>query len=152
VLTNYLVPLVLFVALILAASLYALAVSGHFPGRQNGTAFASTLGTVILFGSMALTIVTLAGGFLAALLFVPWYAAIIGAGFALLTAPPVLRCFPDHFVDGRGAPLAFAGIGTALAIVLIWLAVSHRCTAGSDAQESPCPHRTADLLDRNICC
>jgi hypothetical protein len=82
VLTNYLVPLVLFVALILAASLYGLAVSAHFPRRQKGTTFASAVSATILFGSMALTIAALAGGILGALHFVPWYAAMIGGGFA----------------------------------------------------------------------
>jgi hypothetical protein len=63
-----------------------------------------------------------------ALHFVPWYAAIIGGGFALLFAPLVLRGFSGRFVDGRSAPLAFAAISAGLALLLIWLAVSHRCT------------------------
>ncbi len=90
-LIDYLVPLALFAALILAASLFGLAVSGHFPRRQKGTAFASAFGAIILFGSIALVIAGLAGGIMGALHFVPWYAAIIGGGFALLAAPLVLR-------------------------------------------------------------
>jgi hypothetical protein len=132
-LINELVPLVLLVALILAGSLYGLAVSGHFPRRQNRTAFASALGAAVLFGSMALVVGCLAGGIIGALHFVPWYEAIMGGGLALLATPLVLRCFPDRFVDGRGAPLAFAGVTAALGLLLIWLAVSHRCLAGPEA-------------------
>jgi hypothetical protein len=114
---SYLIPLALFVALILAAALQGLAVSGHFPRRRKEVAFEA----VILFGSMALAVLSLVGGIAAALHFVPWYAAIIGGGFALLAAPLVLPWFPDRFVDGRGAPIAFAGVNAALALLLIWL-------------------------------
>jgi hypothetical protein len=119
-LLSYIAPLVLLVGLILAAALQGLAASGHFPYRPNGTAFASTFGGVILFGSIALVLLALVGGIMAALRFVPWSAAIIGGGVALLAAPLVLRWFPDRFVDGRGAPLVFAGIGAALALLLMW--------------------------------
>jgi hypothetical protein len=147
---NNLVPLMLFAALIFTASLYGLAVSGHFPLRQGRTAFASPFGAMILFGSMALVIVCLAGGIMGALHFVPWYAAIISGGFALLAAPLGLRRFPDSFVDGRGAPLAFAGIGAALGLLLIWLAVGHRC-AGPTVQNLRPDNQTADFLDRGNC-
>jgi hypothetical protein len=145
-LIDYLVPLALFAALMLAASLYGLAVSGHFPRRQKGTAFASAFGAMILFGSVALMIAALAGGILGALHFVPWYAAIIGGGLALLFAPLVLRGFSDRFVDGRGAPLAFAAIGAGLALLLIWLAVNHR-----NAVEPQAHNQTTDFLGRGNC-
>jgi MFS family permease len=147
---NDLVPLALFVALVLAVSLYLLAVSGHFPRRQGQRAFASTFGAVILFCSIVLVIACLAAGIAGALHFVPWYAAIIGGGFALLAAPLVLRCFPDRLVDGRGGPLAFAGISAALGLLLIWLAVSHRC-AGPEARNWRPGDQTADLLRRGTC-
>jgi hypothetical protein len=145
-LIDYLVPLALFVALMLAASLYGLAVSGHFPRRQKGTAFASAFGAIMLFGSVALVIATLAGGILGALHFIPWYAAIIGGGFALLFAPLVLRGFSDRFVDGRGAPLAFAGLSAGLALLLIWLAISHRCTVEPQVHD-----QTSDFLGGGNC-
>ena len=129
-LINYLVPLVLLVALIFAAALQGLAVSGHFPHRRKAAAFGAT----ILFGSMALVVLGLVGGIAAALRFVPWYAAIIGGGFALLAAPLVLRWFPDRFVDGRSAPLVFAGASTVFALLLIWLVAGHRCVAVSETQ------------------
>jgi hypothetical protein len=120
-LLSYVVPLLLLTALILAAALHGLAVSGHFPQRPKGTAFASGFGAVILFASIALVPAALVGGIMAALRFVPWYAAIIGGGLALLAAPLVLGWFPDRLVDGRGGPLVFAGVSLALALLLIWL-------------------------------
>ncbi len=122
-LTDTLIPLVLFMALVLAASLQGLAISGHFPRRQKASALTSGFGAVILFGSMALMLVCLVLGIVAALRFIPWYAAIIGGGFSLLAAPLVLRWFPDRFVDGRGAPAAFAGLSAVLALSLIWIAI-----------------------------
>lgn len=115
---TYLVPLLLFAALILSGSLQGLAVSGHFPRRPKGSHFASRSGAITLFGSIALTIAALIGGTATALHVVPWYAAVIGAGCALLAAPPVLSLFPDRFVDGRGAPLAFAAFSAALALLI----------------------------------
>ena len=114
---TYLVPLLLFAALILSGSLQGLAVSGHFPRRRKSSAFASGPGAITLFGSIALTIAALIGGTATALHVVPWYAAVIGAGCALLAAP-VLSLFPDRFVDGRGAPLAFAAFSAALALLI----------------------------------
>jgi hypothetical protein len=145
-LINDLVPLALFVALMLAASLYGLAVSGHFPRRQKETAFASAFGATMLFGSVALMIAALAGGIIGALHLTPWYAAIIGGGFALLFAPLVLRGFSDRFVDGRGAPLAFAGLSAGLALLLIWLAVSDRCAVEPQAHD-----QTTAFLGRDNC-
>ena len=51
---------------------------------------------------------------------IPWYAAVIGGGLAILAAPLVLQQFPDRFVDGRAALLSFAAAGIALAL-FIWV-------------------------------
>jgi hypothetical protein len=150
-LSNDLVPLVLFVALILAAALYGLAVSGHFPQRPKDTVFASRFGAFVLLGSMALVALGLIGGSVAALHFVPWYAAIIGAGCALLAAPPALSQFPDRFVDGRGAPIAFAGISAALAILLIGLVIGIRCPTGTRVSVLPNDGQTADRFGHGEC-
>jgi hypothetical protein len=77
---------------------------------------------MILFGSIVLVIVCLAAGTAAALHLIPWYAAIIGGGASILAAPPVLRLFPDRFVDGRSSLVAFAATSTVLAVSLIWMA------------------------------
>jgi MFS family permease len=150
-LINDLVPLVLFAALVIAATLQGLAVSGHFPRRAKGTAYASRVEAIILFASMALVVISLVGGIAAALRFVPWYAAIIGGGFALIAAPLVLRWFPDRFVDGRGALLAFAGASVVLALLLIWLVVGSRCAAGPGAQKWRPDDKTADLFRHSDC-
>jgi hypothetical protein len=114
---NTLILLILFMALILAASLYGLAASGHFPRGQKISACG--VGLVVLFGSMGLVILCLVGGIAAAVRFVPWYAAIIGGGLSVLAAPLVLQWFPDRFVDGSGALVALSGAGAVLAILLI---------------------------------
>ncbi len=114
-----LIPTALFAVLVLAAALQGLALSGHFPRTSK----ASAVGTVILFGSLLLTSVGFAAGTAAALQLLPWFTAVIGGGLAVLVAPLVLQLFSDRFVDGRGAPVAFAAVGTLLAIVLIVLAI-----------------------------
>lgn len=116
-------PAALFMMLMLASSLQGLAASGHFPRAQRRPALASGSGTLILYGSMTIVAVCLIAGIVAALRLLPWYAAVIGGGLAVLAAPPVLQCFPDRFVDGRGAPIAFAAASALPALGLIWIAV-----------------------------
>jgi hypothetical protein len=113
------IPLVLFMALILVASLHGLAASGHFPRTPRPSA--SGVGPIISFGSMTVAIAGLASGIAAAVWFIPWYAAIIGGALSILAAPLVLQPFPDSFVDGRGALLTFAAASVALAILPIAL-------------------------------
>jgi hypothetical protein len=116
-----LVPTLLFTALILAAALQGLSASGHFPRTAKGAA--SVPGPIVLFGSLALAIVGFVAGAAAALRLAPWYAAVIGGGLAVLVAPLVLQVFPDRFVDGRGALIAFGGASAGFAILLIALAI-----------------------------
>jgi hypothetical protein len=120
--TDAVIPLVLFVALLLTQSLLVLAASGHFPREHRAPSLASGVGTIVLHGSVALAILCLLVGLGAAWRLIPWHAAIIGGGIAILVAPLVLQQFPDGFVDGRKSLLTFAGAGAALALLLIWLA------------------------------
>jgi hypothetical protein len=53
---------------------------------------------------------------------IPWYAAVIGGGLAILAAPVVLQQFTDTFVDGLASLLSFAGAGVLRVFLLIWLA------------------------------
>jgi hypothetical protein len=115
--TDALIALVVYMALVLTASLYGLAISGHFPRKQ-----ASDIGSIVLFGSIAVVIICLIAGIGAAARLMPWYAAIIGGGLVVLAAPLVLQCFPDRFVDSNAALTAFAGAVLGLAIPLIVLA------------------------------
>jgi hypothetical protein len=119
---NALLPLVLFTALLLALSLHALSASGHFPREHRGAAFVSGAGRAILYGSMVIVFLCLLIGLAAAWHLIPWYAAVIGGGLAILVAPLVLQQFPDRFVDGRASLLAFAAASLVLALALIWLA------------------------------
>jgi hypothetical protein len=111
-------PTALFVALVLAASLYGLAASGHFP--RSAKAPAPGVDAPVLFGSILVVLACAVAGNTAALPIVPWYVAVIGGGSAILAAPLVLQWFPDRFVDGRGALVAFAAVSVVTALLLIW--------------------------------
>lgn len=119
-----LLPIILFIALVLAASLQGLAASGHFPREHRAPTMANGIGPIILFGSIAVTALCLAGGILAVARLVPWYAAIIGGGLSILAAPLVLRNFPDRFVDGRNAALCFTAASVVLLALLVWIMVA----------------------------
>ena len=113
-------PLIFFMALLLAAALCGLAASGHFPREHRSPALKSKAGAFILFGSLVLSMLCLAIGVMLVWRAVPWYAAVIGGGATVLATPLVLRLFPDAFVNGRAALVTFAGT-TPLMIVLLLL-------------------------------
>ena len=115
------IPLVLFTALLLVFSLHMLAASGQFPRAHRAPALVSGRGVIILYGTIAVAITSLLVALLAAWRLVPWYAAVIGGGFAILAAPIVLQTFPDRFVDGRASLLSFAAASGLLALLLVWL-------------------------------
>ena len=93
-------------ALLLIVSLHGLAASGQFPREHRAPALASAFGAVILYGTIAIAFVTCWLLF-AAWRLIPWYAAVIGGGLAILAAPLVLQQFTDRFVDG-GSLMSFA--------------------------------------------
>jgi len=119
-----LIPLILFTALLLVLSLHMLAASGQFPREHRAPALASAVGGIILYGTIVVAITGLVVAVAAAWRLIPWYAAVIGGGFAILVAPLVLQQFPDRFVDGRASLLSFAAAGALLALVLAWLSVN----------------------------
>jgi hypothetical protein len=112
--------LALFVVLVLVSSMHGLSASGHFPARGRRAELSSLGGASLLFGSIALVAAALIVGTIAAAMSSPWPALVLGGGAALLLAPITLQLFSDHFVDGRGALIAFAG-GAIAAAVLIGL-------------------------------
>jgi hypothetical protein len=112
---------VLFIALVLSAGLTALAASGHFPPEHRAPSLRSGVGRGILFGDCAVSALALLVGAAAACAVLPWPAAVIGAGAAMLAAPLLLRPLPDAFVNGRAALLAFASASALLALVLLSL-------------------------------
>src|SRR5581483_2078357 len=71
------VPLLLFMVLLLSASLCGLAASGHFPAEHRATTLRSGLGSFILFGSLFVCLLCLVGGLVFIWRTVPWYAAVI---------------------------------------------------------------------------
>ena len=75
-----LIPLVLLAALLLVFSLHTLAASGQFPREHRTPALASGAGTIVLYGTIAVAMASLAAALLAAWRLVPWYAAVIGGG------------------------------------------------------------------------
>ena len=108
--------LALFMVQVLVLALYGLTVSGHFPTEFRGESLRNASGAVLLWGTMAV-----AAAAFGVTLFFAWRRlelpfAIIGGGAMLLAAPLLLRPFPDSFVNGRGALLAFAGLAIALSI------------------------------------
>ena len=113
--------LVLLMALLAAASLHGLAVSGQFPREHRGEAFRSPLGAVTLFGSIAVTLLSLLVGLFLAWRTIPWYAAVIGGGVPILFAPLMLRPMPDRFVNGRGAVLSFSVLSAVIALAMLRL-------------------------------
>jgi hypothetical protein len=118
-----LIPLLLLAALLLVFCLHTLAASGQFPREHRAPALASGAGTIVLFGTIVVAMTSLAAALLAAWRLVPWYAAVIGGGLAILAAPLVLQQFPDRFVDGRASLLSFSAAAALLALLLVWLNV-----------------------------
>ena len=103
------VPLIIFVTLMLLASLQALSASGHFPKASRLPAIAQGSGPAVLWTSIIVT----AGSVVA--------AAVIGGGAAILLAPLALQIFPDRIVDGKIALIGFGVAAAVLAALLCWL-------------------------------
>lgn len=108
--------LVAFGLLVMCAALYGLTASGQFPSEHRAEALKSPTGVAILWGTMALGLMTTLVALFIAWLALPWYAAVIVGGGVLLMAPLVLQLFPDSFVDGRSGLLVFAGVGAGLSL------------------------------------
>jgi hypothetical protein len=116
------IPLALFTTLLLLVSLHALAASGQFPREHRAPALMSGGGAIVLYGTIAVALISLLAALFAAWWLIPWYAAVIGGGLAILAAPLVLQQFSDRFVDGRTSLVSFAGADALLAFLLVWLA------------------------------
>jgi hypothetical protein len=115
------VSLVIFVTLMLLASLQTLSASGHFPKTSRLSAIAQGSGPAVLWTSMIVTAGSVVAGIAAAWMLIPWYAAVIGGGAAILLAPLALQLFPDRIVDGKIALIGFAAAAVVLGALLCWL-------------------------------
>lgn len=123
-----LIPLILFSALLLIVSLHTLSASGQFPREHRAPVLASGCGSIVLYGTIAVAMASLAGALFAAWRLIPWYEAVIGGGIAVLMAPLVLQQFPDRFIDGRASLFSFAGASAGLALLLVWLVTNRVAT------------------------
>src|SRR5262245_54676680 len=117
-------PVVLFTLLMLVLSLHGLSASGHFPPEHPAGTLRSLPGVVILHGTILIALTALIAGLWAAWRLIPWYAAVIAGGLAILAAPLVLQEFSDSFVDDHRSLLSFAGASLAFAIMLLLLATN----------------------------
>ena len=113
------IALGLLAASVLLAALYGLAVSGHFPAQFRSATLQRGWGALLLWGTMAATGLAAGAAALCAWRALPWPAAVIGGGLAMLFAPLLLQCFPDSFVNGRRALLVLS-MGTVILAVLMW--------------------------------
>jgi hypothetical protein len=118
------ISLPLFTALTHVLCLQGLAASGQFPRKHRNPALASRLGAVFLYCAIAVSVASFAVALWTAWRLIPWYAAVIGGGLAILFAPLTLQQLPDRFIDGRASLLTLAGSGALLAFALMWLAIA----------------------------
>jgi hypothetical protein len=114
-------PLAFVTLLMLAAALHGLAALGHFPRSTRQQALRGVGGSIVLWGSIIVVVGSILVAIAATWWLIPWYAAVIGAGIAILTAPLLLQNFSDEFVDGRNALLCFAALALAFAAALAWM-------------------------------
>jgi hypothetical protein len=108
----------LFMAGVLAVALYGLAASGHFPAAARGDKFKSGAGALVLWATLIVTLFAAADMLVQSWWVLPWYFSLLGGGAMLLFAPLVLQGFPDSFVDGRRALLAFSVCALVLAALM----------------------------------
>ena len=109
-----------FMAGVLAVALYGLTASGHFPAEARSAKFKGVMGALVLWGTLAVTVLAAAAMLLKSWWILPWYLQVIGGGAMLLFAPLLLQPLPDSFVNGRRGLLVFSG-SAALLAGLMWL-------------------------------
>ena len=109
-----------FMAGVLAVALYGLTASGHFPAEARSAKFKDGWGSLVLWGTLAVTALAAAAMLLTSWWILPWYLQVIGGGAMLLFAPLLLQPLPDSLVNGRSGLLVFSG-GTAFLAALMWL-------------------------------
>jgi hypothetical protein len=110
-----------YTALVLASSLYALSLCGHFPLEHRATSLGDRFGTATLIATALLTICSVFAGGYAAFQQLSWYVIVLSTSSALLITPIVLSRFSDPFVNGRAALFAFSGTSLVFAISLHYL-------------------------------
>lgn len=115
-----LVPLGLFMAVILLASTYGLAASGHFPASDRLPAMRGQFGAVVIWSTAIVASLALCLAIVFASRTVSWPTAVIGGGVMVLVAPMLLNAFPDTVVDGKSGLIGFAGGALAVACLAVF--------------------------------
>jgi hypothetical protein len=108
-------PLAHFAAIVLVVTLFMLAVSGHFPASDRRPSLQTPGGAALLWGTVMATVATTVVAIIFASRMLPWTAATIAGGAAVLLAPLLLKPLPDEFVDGRRGLVTLAAVAVALA-------------------------------------
>ncbi|HEY7086099.1 MAG TPA: hypothetical protein VH519_14915 [Hyphomicrobiaceae bacterium] len=119
------IALGLLVACVLLAVLYGLAASGHFPAHVRSATLRRGWGAFVLWGTLVATALATGAAGLFGWRALPWPAAVIGGGVAMLFAPLLLQSLPDSFVNGRRALLVLS-MGTVILAVLMWRVAGSR--------------------------
>ena len=114
--------LVLLAVLVLALTLYGLAMAGHFPRKARPAALRTGLGKAIFWSTALAAVLSGIAAARAAAILLPWPHIVIATGCAMLAAPLLLQPLPDGFIDGRAALLVFSGLAAALAFAFTRLA------------------------------
>jgi hypothetical protein len=115
------VALGLLMGSVLLVALYGLAASGHFPREFRPEKLQRGWGALVLWGTTIATGLAGAVALVLAWRALPWYAAVIGGGAALLFAPLLLQSLPDNFVNGRRGLLVLCA-GAVVLAALMWRA------------------------------
>jgi hypothetical protein len=106
-----------FIGLVLAITLYGLALSIHFPSEHRRPSLKGGLGSVVLWGTTAIVIAAAVLAVRLVFAALPLYVAVIAGGAAVLVAPPLLKPLPDRLIDDRGGLMLFAGLAALLALI-----------------------------------
>jgi hypothetical protein len=112
---------IIFAIFILAAAMFGLAASGHFPREFRSPRFNSAKGATSLWTSIVLAGAAFVFGTAAAIFHLPWYVLIIAAGAAILIAPLVLATFPDPIVNGHATLIVLSTLTVFLGGLLYFL-------------------------------
>lgn len=106
--------LILFALAILLICLFALTVSGMFPGEFRPRALRHPLGATLLYASIAIVGALAFHVIYFAVRHIDWPVAVIAGGLTLLGSPFVHRYLPRAIQDGAAGALGLAAGGLVL--------------------------------------
>lgn len=87
-------PALIFAAATLLSMVGVVVLSGHFPRRARQAPLSGTASEAALYGLVLSTLAVIAGAALLAVGALPWYAAIIIGGLAIVSGPLVEQRLP----------------------------------------------------------